>query len=149
MDDNSTVIQFPGTQRIGFDLFISHPILSADAISACLGLEPDFWHSVNEPRQKLTGQRLSGRHTDTRWRYARRQILPSQHFTSYFVQFVDSLAPHSSYFAELAATGGSATIIISFLGDGHYGDSLERGILAKLVALNLDLGIESYSTRQR
>lgn len=149
MNENEKIIQFPGTKRIRFDLFIVHPTLSADAISADLGLEAHFSHSAHEPRLTPTGEQLSGRHAETRWRHCRSQLLPDQHFASYLLQFLDSLDPRASYFADVVAAGGQASIIISFLGDGHYGDCLERPVLAKLIALNLDLEIESYSTKQQ
>lgn len=148
MNDKSTVVQFPGTKRIEFDLFIVHPALQADSISLKLDLEPQFSHSIGELRRTPQGTRLSGKYKDTRWRYSRQHRLSSQHFLPLLENFIDSLSRHGKFFEELRATGGSAMVTVKFLGDGHYGDSISREVLAKLVTLNLDLGVESYSDRQ-
>ena len=39
-------------------------------------------------------------------------------------------------------------VIVQFLGDGYFGDKVGRDTLAKLVELELDFGIECFSTPQ-
>jgi hypothetical protein len=58
--------------------------------------------------------------------------------------FVASLEPHKEFLSSLRETGGSATVIIQFLGDGYLADEIPRTTLAKLGELGLSLGIECF-----
>jgi hypothetical protein len=60
------------------------------------------------------------------------------------VGFVGRLEPHKEFLTNLRATGGSATVIIQFLGDGYLADDIPLTTLAKLGELGLSLGIECF-----
>ncbi|WP_136623820.1 hypothetical protein [Bradyrhizobium centrolobii] len=62
--------------------------------------------------------------------------------------FVDRLEPHKAFFASLTSTGGRASIIIQFFGDGYLGDELPVATLAKLVDLGVALAIECFADPQ-
>ncbi len=61
---------------------------------------------------------------------------------------MDYLVPYGAFLNELRATGGTAAILIQFLGDGYFGDQVPQETLAKLVRLDLDLGIECFAVPQ-
>ena len=51
------------------------------------------------------------------------------------IRLIDRLEPFKAFFANLKSTGGAASIIIQFLGDGYFGDKIPTVTLAKLVDL--------------
>jgi hypothetical protein len=59
-------------------------------------------------------------------------------------RLVDSLERHKAFFANLKSTGGRASVIIQFLGDGYLADEIPLATLVKLVELELALAIECY-----
>lgn len=59
-------------------------------------------------------------------------------------RLIDALGPHQAFFAEVKANGGTASIIIQFM-DGFLADELSSVTLARLVELDLSLGIECYA----
>jgi hypothetical protein len=71
-----------------------------------------------------------------------------QFFAVEVSRFVDGLAPHKAFLANLNSTGGRASVIIQFLGDGYLSDELPRATLAKLVELELDFAIECFTDPQ-
>jgi Domain of unknown function (DUF4279) len=135
-------------RRFDVELFIVHPSLDPEEISRVLGLEGHFSHRVGEPRKTPRGTLLSGVHPDTRWRHSVRHTVAEQWFASAVVDFVGRLEPHREFLASLRETGGSATVIIQFLGDGYLADSIPLTTLVKLGELGLSLGIECFIVRQ-
>jgi hypothetical protein len=61
---------------------------------------------------------------------------------------IDRLAPQKTFFGNLKSTGGTASIVIQFLGDGYFGDEIPTATLAKLVDLELALAIECFTVPQ-
>ena len=61
---------------------------------------------------------------------------------------IETLAPHTSFFAHLRKTGGSASFNVNFLGDGYFGDNLPYQLLARLAELQLDFGIQCFNVPQ-
>jgi hypothetical protein len=68
----------------------------------------------------------------------------NQWYAAEVTRLVDRLGPHRAFFADLKSTGGTACVVIQFLGDGYFGDEIPRATLAKLVDLELGLGIECF-----
>jgi hypothetical protein len=71
-----------------------------------------------------------------------------QWFAEKIAAFVDSLMSHKKFLHSVRATGGTAEIIIQFLGDGYFGDSVPLDTLAKMTELQLSFGIECFSPSQ-
>jgi hypothetical protein len=63
-------------------------------------------------------------------------------------EFVARLSTSKKFLNSLVASGGDGQIIIQFLGDGYYGDTLPQTTLVKIADLGLGLGLEVYPTRQ-
>ncbi len=62
--------------------------------------------------------------------------------------FVEALEPRRAFLDELRSTGGRASLILCFLGDGYLGDDLSSELLKRMVDLGLTLGIECFAARQ-
>ncbi|WP_393991934.1 DUF4279 domain-containing protein [Xanthobacter oligotrophicus] len=132
-------------RRFDVELFIVHPTLDPAEITAALGLQASIGHGVEEPRKTPKGTPLLGNYQDTRWRHSVRYDVKDQWFADRLTNLVDRLVPHKAFLVNLRTTGGRASVIVQFLGDGYLGDQVPRETLGKLVELGLDLGIECFS----
>ena len=141
IDENSS-------RRIDVELFIAHPTLSPAEITAALGLEAHFAHGVGDPRKALKGITLEGRYPDTRWRHSIRYTQTDQWFADKVSMLVNSLMPQKTFLHHLRDTGGSAQIIVQFLGDGYLTDSVPSITLTTMAELRLDFGIECFAIPQ-
>ena len=135
-------------RRVDVELFIIHPTWAPTDISSALGLESHFAHRVGDLRKTPTGTPLPGHHPDTRWRHCIRCDVRNQWYAAEVTSFVDRLEPHQAFFAKLRSTGGQASLVIQFFGDGYLGDKLPVATLAKLVGLGLALAIECFAEPQ-
>ena len=146
--DESRAGPSKGLQRFELALFVVHPTLDPAEITAALGLEAHTVHRVGEPRRTLKGTHLSGTYKDTRWRHTVRYSVEHQWFAGPLAKLVDRLVVRKAFLAALNSTGGTATVIVQFLGDGYFGDEIPVETLVKLVELGLGLGIECFSVPQ-
>jgi hypothetical protein len=103
---------------------------------------------VGELRRTPKGDLLPGQYRDTRWRHSVRYEVKHQYFADAITALVDRLAPSKAFLSKLRSTGGEASIIVQFLGDGYFGDKVSKGTLSKLADLDLDLAIECFSVPQ-
>ena len=137
------------SRRFDVELFVIHPTIDPSAVSSALALEPSQAHRVGDPRVTPKGTALPGSYRDTRWRFSARYEVKSQYFAAEVQKFVDRLANSREFLHHLRATGGRTCLVLQFLGDGYFGDVIQRNTLAQLVDLHLDLGIECYADSQR
>jgi hypothetical protein len=144
--EESSAEKYP-PKRFDVELFIVHPALTPQEISALLGLDARFAHCVGTQRRNPKGDLLSGVYPDTRWRHSRRYESPDQWFVDKVEELTDYLTPYRLALAKMKSAGGKCQIIIQFL-DGYFGDTLPKSLLQKLADLDLDLGIESYGMAQ-
>jgi hypothetical protein len=147
-ENEDTDVDEGPSRRVDVDLFIVHPTMSPAEITAALGIEAHIVHPVGEPRKTPRGTLLQGKYRDTRWRHSIRHELRNQWFADKIDALVNSLAPHKAFLSRVRATGGSAQIIVQFLGDGYLGDSVPLQTLATMAELQLDLGIECFTVPQ-
>lgn len=133
-----------GEYRFFLDLFIVHPTLVPDQITRSLRMEPDVTHCVGAPRRTPKGTPLSGTYATTRWRRSTEYVVEDPGFAAELSCLIDALVPHKAFFSELKANGGTASIIIQFM-DGFLADELSSVMLARLLELDLSLGIECYA----
>jgi hypothetical protein len=141
-------VEANSSKRFDVELFIVHPTLDPLEIGAGLGLDAKFSHRVGDQRKTPKGTRLPGTYPDTRWRHSRRYETPDQWFVGKIAEFIDCIEPHRDFLKNLRATGGRAAVLVQFLVDGYFGDEIPRDILARLVDLELDLGIECFTDPQ-
>lgn len=135
-------------QRFNIDLFIVHPTFDPVEISQALGLEGHYSHRVGDRRKTPKGQILSGTHPDTRWRHRIRFAVKNQRFAAEVDGFVKNLEEHKDFLTHIRTTGGQASVIIQFLGDGYFGDEIPPTTLTKLAELGLALAIECFVVPQ-
>lgn len=133
-----------GEYRFFLDLFIVHPTLVPDQITRSLTMEPDVTHCVGAPRRTAKGTPLSGTYATTRWRRSTEYVVEDPGFASELSCLIGALVPHKAFFSELKANGGTASIINQFM-DGFLADELSSVMLARLLELDLSLGIECYA----
>ena len=136
------------SRRVDVELFIVHPTMNPAEITAALGIEAHFAHSVGDLRKTPKGTPLEGQYRDTRWRHCIRYELRDQWFADKIAVLVNSLAPHKAFLHRVRATGGTAEIIVQFLGDGYLGDNVPLQTLATMTELQLDFGIEVFTVPQ-
>jgi hypothetical protein len=131
-------------KRFHVELSIVHPTWEPADISNALGLKGHFARRVGDPRRTPKGTALPGNYADTRWRHCVECLVEDQWYAAEVTKFVDRLEPHKAFFARLKSTGGTATVILQFLGDGYLGDEIPWSTLAKLVDLQLTFSIECF-----
>jgi hypothetical protein len=146
-DQDATDFTEETSRRFSVALFIVHPTIDPTEITGALGLEGHFVHPVGEQRKTPKGTLVPGKYKDTRWRHWVRHDVRDQRFVAEVAKFVDRLVPHKAFLHNLRSTGGRAMIIVGFL-DGYFGDEIGRETLARLVDLELDFGLECFSTPQ-
>jgi hypothetical protein len=79
-----------------------------------------------------------------------RCTVTEQYFAGEVTRLIDKLEPHKAFFTRLKSTGGTASVIIQFLGDdGYFGDEIPSTTLAKLADLELALAIECFTVPQK
>jgi hypothetical protein len=135
-------------RRFDIELFIVHRSLDPSQITAALGVGPTKVHGIGDACATPSGFRLSGTNRDTRWRYSVRYEVEDQWFAEKITELVDRLMPHAEFFRQVRSTGGSASIIVQFLGDGYFGDEIPRETLQKLADLGFNLAIECFQVPQ-
>ncbi len=135
-------------RRVNVELFIVHPKMSVAEITAVLGLEAQFAHDVGQARRTPKGTPLPGQYRDTRWRHSIQFEIADQWFVNKVMSFVQALTPHKAFLHHVRASGGSAEIIIQFLGDGYLGDRVPFEALATFTDLQLDFAIEVFAVPQ-
>jgi hypothetical protein len=135
-------------RRLDVQIFIAHPSMTPADITAALGLEAHIAHRVGDQRKTPRGTLLKGQYRDTRWRHSIRYEQKDQWFADKVAMLVDRLMPHKEFLHHLHSTGGSAMVIVAFLGDGYFGDAVRLDTLSKMAELQLDFGIECFSVPQ-
>ncbi len=135
-------------RRLDVQLFIVHPTIDPADIEKTLGIIASHSHRRGDNRVTPKGNVLSGTYRDTRWRYSERYIICNQWFANKVETFLNTLKPHQEFLRNLVTTGGSATIIVGFLGDGYFGDEIPPATLTKIVELGLSLSIEVFTDPQ-
>ena len=136
------------SKRFDVELLIVHPTLDPAEIGFRLGLDAQLSHRVGDQRKTPKGVRLSGTYRDTRWRHSRGYATSDQWFAGKVAELIECIEPHRAYLRHLRATGGKLCVIVQFLGDGYFGDEIPRDLLARLLDLELDLGIECFAEPQ-
>ncbi len=147
-DDRPNDSHEEARRRFDIDIFIVHPTMTPAEITAALKLEPQHSLCVGEGRTAPIGTQLDGVYPDTRWRHKLYFVTNDQWFSGGIDEMMEILAPHKSFFTRVRETGGTAGLVVQFLGDGYLGDVVPRKTLAKMVELQLDLSIECFAVPQ-
>jgi Domain of unknown function (DUF4279) len=135
-------------RRFHVELSIVHPTIDPSDITIALGLEATGSRRVGDRRMTPKGTLLEGNYPDTRWRHERQYTVSHQWFADKVESLVEYLLPHRDFLSRLSHTGGKATLIVQFLGDGYFGDEIPQSTLAKIVDLGLSLSVECFMMPQ-
>lgn len=135
-------------RRFLVELFIKHPMIAPSEITSALGLEAHVAHMVGDCCLTPKGNTGPGGYPDTRWRRSVQYIAADQWFVGEVEALVNLLEPNKAFLHYLLDTGGSAELIVQFLGDGYFGDTLPTPLLTKIVELRLGLGLEVFTVPQ-
>lgn len=123
-------------------LFIVHPFVAPDVITAALEMRPSHVHAVGARRATPRGQLLPGTYPDTRWRT--KFTYDSHRIERCLSEVLDQLEQHSKFLLRIAAEGASAGVILRFPGSMHYGFNLGVATLERLVRMRINAGIEIF-----
>ena len=63
-------------------------------------------------------------------------------------EFVDELRGRQEFLHHLRSTGGETSVIVQFLGDSYFGDSIPLSTMSMLVELGLNLELEVFMVPQ-
>jgi hypothetical protein len=135
-------------RRFKVALFIVHPTITPSEITSALALEGHSTHRAGDQRKTPKGTILNGVYPDNRWRHSIRYEVRDQWFADKLVVFVDQLLPHKTFFHHMEETGGSAEILLQFLGDGYFGDDIPPETLMRMSELRVKFGIEVFMVPQ-
>jgi len=124
-------------------LLIRHPNIDPDRITETLGSTPHLSAMAGGVRKAPNGVILAGHHKFSVWSYCF-DVEGNRLFFSDIGKMIDRLEPHKAFLAEIVDGGGSIELAVNLPGDINIGDSLSWRDLARLSALQIDLGIEVF-----
>jgi hypothetical protein len=128
-------------RQFDVELFIMHPTIDPSEIAAALGLEAARSHRVGDRRMTPPGTLREGNYPDTRWRHSARYTTSHQRFADKVESLEVKVLPKRAFLSRVLQTRGRLSLIVQFLGDGYFGDTIPRSTLAKIA----DLGCRSSS----
>jgi hypothetical protein len=124
-------------------LLIRHPAIDPDRITSTLGLTPHLSAMVGTVRKNPVGTVLPGLHKHSVWSHSFRTG-GNRRFFRDVVKLIDKLEPHQAFLIEIGKGGGSVCLILDMPGDTNIGDVFPWREMARLAALQVDLGIEVF-----
>jgi hypothetical protein len=129
--------------RYNVRLLVRHPNIDPERITNTLRLAPHLSAIAGSARRNPKGAILPGVHRHSVWSHSFR-LEGNRRFFSDVVNLINKLEPHKTFLVELANSGGSICLIVDLPGDTNIGDVLSWREMARLSALQIDLGIEVF-----
>lgn len=124
-------------------LRVWHPQMSATLVSSHLGLEPEYFRSVGEPRAAPNGRLLGGVNEQTyvcAWLvYKERVELGVQLNACY-----EDLRERHAFIHEIVESGGEVEFYVSIFLKELGGFRLDPGLVKKFAVLGIGLSVELY-----
>lgn len=124
-------------------LLIRHPHIDPARITRALGLDPRHSALAGSARRAPNGAALPGVHKTSSWNHSF-HVERNRHFFSDIEKMITRLEPHRSFLAEIIDGGGSIELIVHLRGTTNIGDTFQWRDMARLSALQIDLGIEVF-----
>jgi hypothetical protein len=130
--------------RYAVSLAITHPTMPAERIGEALRMSHDHCGSFGADRFTPKGNPLPGKYKHSFWR--RSLAVPNDDDLEQFLaSTVEQLEPHSEFFTELIAEGGSARLFIGlFLEQMNIGIELSPELQGRCSHLGISLGFDLY-----
>lgn len=120
-----------------------HPLMSAAHVCSHLGLEPEYFRSIGEPRAAPNGRLLGGVNEQTyvwaRLVYKERVELGVQLNACY-----EDLRERHAFIHEIVESGGEVEFYVSIFLKGLGGFRLDPGLVKKFAVLGIGLSVELY-----
>lgn len=124
-------------------LSVKHPNMDPAEITRELGLTPTHSWLAGSERRTPVGTRLSGTYANSYW-IASRDVVGDRAFFHGMIDMISKLESLSSFLNFVSSTGGTIAMIIGLPGKVNIGDEIATSDLARLVRLNIKLGIEVF-----
>ncbi len=118
-------------------VLVRHPTLEVEALSALLGVEPDYSANAGEKG-----------HTNSFWSRVS-ATRGERHFFSEVRDVIDWLAGKGNLVREIRQAGGHVEIIVQLPGDVNMGDTMPPDVLASAGTLGISLGVEVFPHMKR
>jgi hypothetical protein len=124
-------------------LLIKHPEIDPARITNTLGLTPNISVIAGSSRETPAGTVLPGVHKVSLWSHSF-NVNGNRLFFSTIVEMIDKLEPQKTLLTEIADTGGSIELVVNLPGIVNIGDFFSWHDMARLCALQINLGIEVF-----
>ena len=134
---------FSDALQFDLRLLIRHLSMDPDVITRVLGLEPFFVNRAGAARKAPNGTPLGGFYKENAWSYSA-QHDGKRSFFDEVMNLVARLEPHAGLLNEVVKTGGTIELIVNLDGHNNIGDTLPSSQMARLIRLNIGLGIEVF-----
>lgn len=128
-------------------LLIVHPDIDPAIITRALGIGPSHCSRRGDARITPKGTPLPGVYADTKWTLSFKNPIGLT-IEEVVCEIVDKLPIESTFWAELAKAGGSASLILSIVGTKYQGASIDASTIRKLARMGIKLGLEIYAVPQ-
>jgi Domain of unknown function (DUF4279) len=114
--------------------------LDPDAVNRSLGVEASHSHVTGDPVGRMGGRRKSGA-----WILSTEDRVTSKDLKRHVDWLLDAIEPKAEAFTALIGAGAMADIFCYWESrSGHGGPDLSPRQMARLVRLNLSLGLDVY-----
>lgn len=124
-------------------LLIKHPNIDPREITTSLELMPNAFAKAGTVRATPTGTVLPGEHEVSMWSHWV-EVSGKRQFFSGFSELMNKLETHKAFLAEIVLGGGSLALIVDLPGRFNIGDTLPWTDMARLCALQINLGVEVF-----
>ncbi len=129
--------------RYAMRLLIRHPTIDPNTITKELGLAPVVANHAGSQRVTPTGTVLPGVYNATTWGYSAR-FNGGKYFYEEVRKLIFFLEPHKHFLSNIVDTGGAIDLIVNLPGDINMGDLMIWQVMAQLVTLKVNLGVEVF-----
>jgi hypothetical protein len=133
----------PSEYRYRVRLLIRHPHVDPARITHALGLDGHYSARAGSARKSPNGDPLPGLYKTSFWTHSF-HTERNRRFFSDIEKMITRLESYRPFLAELVDGGGSIQLIVHLRGTTNIGDTLPWRDMARLSALQIDLGIEVF-----
>lgn len=115
-------------------LYVAHPTMSVNEVTAELGMEPDVAWNAGE--KAIAGGGMYWNLSS--WTEGNRQFFNEVH------QVLDWLEEKQGFVSRIISTGGELNLVAQLPGSINIGDSLKMETMSLAVKLGVTLGVEVF-----
>ena len=147
-----------GGCSFSISLRVRHPSMDPDIITGTLGIAPEHFWGCGEPRRSASGAKLGGTHRETYWSATLPDTLAQQGLVTpaqsagqsawhvepatFLARQVIQLKRHRTFFDQLRAEGGDASLMIEMAPEAETAFRLDAVVMRQLAELGLAVEFE-------